>query len=78
VQNEAFIASANELYRRLTEEIARRRKEYGWTQQELAKRAGVGRAQVRLFEQGKRRLSVVNLIKLANALGCRLRMEIQD
>jgi transcriptional regulator with XRE-family HTH domain len=45
------------------------REEEGWSQTELARRAGVGKAQVCQWEGGRIALSDANLTLLAGALG---------
>lgn len=55
----------------LGDRLRRRRKEYGWTQRELARRAGVNVSMVNRLE----RHDAVNpnfetILKLAKALGC--------
>lgn len=44
----------------------------GFSQEELADRAGIDRTYVNSVENGKRNVSIVNIEKIANALGCTL------
>lgn len=44
----------------------------GFSQEELADRAGIDRTYVNSVENGKRNVSIVNIEKIANALGCSL------
>lgn len=42
----------------------------GFSQEELADRAGIDRTYVNSVENGKRNVSIVNIEKITNALGC--------
>jgi transcriptional regulator with XRE-family HTH domain len=44
----------------------------GFSQEELADRAGIDRTYVNSVENGKRNVSIVNVEKITNALGCTL------
>lgn len=55
----------------LGNEVARLRKQRGFSQAELAQKAGVGLSTVRLTESGKTNLTVASLVLLANALEVR-------
>jgi transcriptional regulator with XRE-family HTH domain len=48
--------------------IRRKRLKLGWTQEELAERAGLDRSFVANIEQGKRNVSLITVEKIANAL----------
>jgi transcriptional regulator with XRE-family HTH domain len=48
-----------------------RRKRLGWTQEELAERAGIGQAHISRLESGKSdNITIDNLRRIARALGC--------
>lgn len=49
------------------------RRQLGISQEELASRANLDRTYITSVERGKRNISVVNLEKLANALGVSLK-----
>ncbi|MBQ8748934.1 MAG: helix-turn-helix transcriptional regulator [Clostridia bacterium] len=53
----------------LVERVKQRRKEKGFSQQELASRSGVSYASIRRFES-KGDISLSSLLKIANAIGC--------
>ncbi len=46
------------------------RKERGWTQQELANKAGLGKNTIYSYEKGVRNPTLCGLDKVAKALGC--------
>src|SRR4051794_36230298 len=52
--------------------VQRLRNTAGFTQEELADRAGLHRTHIGLVERGERHLSVAAAVKLANALGLSL------
>jgi transcriptional regulator with XRE-family HTH domain len=56
-------------YRRLGERLKALRKAKGWTQQELADKAGLTPAFLSYLENGSRSGSLESLLKLAEALG---------
>ena len=76
-QRHEFIAAARQMYQELGAQVATLRDRAGKTQAKLAEEAGLSRGQLEAFEGGKRRLSVVNLIKVANALGYRVRITLE-
>ena len=53
----------------IAERVAKRRKERGWSQRELAERSGVSLGSLRRFEQ-IHEISLNSLLALAFALGC--------
>lgn len=53
------------------------RERKGWTQEELAGKAGVRRATVSDYERGRERIDLATLEKLANALGVDAAMLIE-
>ncbi|HEY1065789.1 MAG TPA: helix-turn-helix transcriptional regulator [Pirellulales bacterium] len=52
--------------------VRTRRDELGWNQEELAEQAGIHRTYLSDVERGSRNLSLVNIEKLAVALGLSL------
>jgi transcriptional regulator with XRE-family HTH domain len=53
--------------------IRTRRLQVGFSQEELAVRAGLHRTYVGSVERGERNISLMNLTKMATALGVRVR-----
>ena len=51
--------------------IRDRRREVGLTQEELAGSAGVERSNMGKIERGENNLSVLNLVRIAEALDCK-------
>lgn len=49
--------------------VRRVREERGWTQEELARRAGINRSYLGGVERGKRRVAMENIARIAQALG---------
>lgn len=54
------------------ERIKERRAELGWTQEQLAQKAGISKSFLSELENGKRSVSADNLLDLARALGVSL------
>lgn len=54
------------------ERIKKRRAELGWTQDQLAQKAGISKSFLSDLENGKRSVSAHNLLDLARALGVSL------
>lgn len=50
--------------------VRARREKLGISQEELAFRAGLHRTYVGSVERGERNVSLMNLLRLASALGC--------
>lgn len=55
--------------RRLGDNIRRLRKQKGWSQEALAFEAGLDRTYVSSVERGERNIALLNLHRLAHALG---------
>ena len=53
---------------RLGANVRHAREERGWSQEELAYRAGLASVQISRIERGKREIRVTTLIKLVRAL----------
>ncbi|WP_413460524.1 helix-turn-helix domain-containing protein [Herbaspirillum huttiense] len=53
------------------------RKERGFSQEELADRSEIDRSHMGKIERGERNVSVVNLLRIANALDIRLAIIIE-
>jgi transcriptional regulator with XRE-family HTH domain len=49
--------------------VRRRRHELGWTLEELAEEAGMHWTYIGSVERGERNLSLINIVRLARALG---------
>jgi len=54
------------------------RKERGWTQEELAHKSGLHRAQVGQIERGERNLTLKTMKTLADTLGVRVADLVRD
>lgn len=54
--------------RDLGERVRARRMARGWSQEELAERAGLHRNYVGGVERGERNISLINILKIAKAL----------
>lgn len=54
------------------------RNKAGLSQEKLALAANLDRTYIASVENGKRNISIVNLEKIANALGCTLEIFFQD
>lgn len=55
--------------RHVGSQIRAARRERGWTQAELARRAGLGQKEISEIENGKSNITLLTLIKLARILG---------
>ena len=58
----------NGLYKQLGKKVKEARAKTGFTQEELAKKAGLHRTYIAGIETGRRNISVKNLEKIAKAL----------
>ena len=61
---------SNELHLIIAQNILRRRKEKGFSQEELADLCGLHRTYIGAIERGERNLTVNTLAKISDALGC--------
>ena len=64
--------SREQLLQALGKVIRRKREALGLSQEDLASRAGVHRTYMGSAERGERNVAVVNLERIARALGCSL------
>lgn len=62
------LKSAGEIVRELAQRVRARRLQRGWTQSEMAERAGVKPATYVLFERTGR-IAVIRLVKILDVLG---------
>ncbi|MEK7144151.1 MAG: helix-turn-helix transcriptional regulator [Patescibacteria group bacterium] len=62
-------AKLNGLYKQLGEKVEKARTKAGFTQEELANKAGLHRTYIAGIETGRRNISVKSLEKIAKALG---------
>lgn len=65
----AYTAEEQRVLREFGRRVRAARKAYGWTQEDLAAEAGVDRTYVGGVERGERNLGLLNLNRLAVALG---------
>lgn len=73
-QREEFDAKARAWY--YGEILRERRKELGMTQKELAERVGRERTYINRIEKGETDLQLSSFIRIAEALGIRLRLDV--
>lgn len=62
----------SERYRRFREDLVAARKRAGLSQEELARRLGKPQSYVSKYENGERRLDVVEVAEIAEAMGMAL------
>jgi len=67
------LQSETEVLRRLASKIKALRASKGWTQEQLAERAGLNRAYLAEIERARRNPSLRSVIKIANAVGVPIR-----
>jgi transcriptional regulator with XRE-family HTH domain len=63
------MSSRDKLLRAFGETLRGFRQDAGLSQEELAHRAGLDRTYVGSVERGERNIAILNVVKLANALG---------
>lgn len=61
--------AADDPRRRFGARLAAVRRGRGWTQDELANRSGINRTYISGLENGERNIGLLNLVRLAAALG---------
>jgi len=57
------------ILKRFSDKVRKLRKSKGWTQEELAVRTGLHRTYIGSIERGERNVSLINVEKIADALG---------
>ncbi len=57
------------ILKRFSDKVRILRKSKGWTQEELAVRTGLHRTYIGSIERGERNVSLINVEKIADALG---------
>lgn len=58
--------------------ISNRRKSLGWSQAELAEKAGIKQETVSYIESGKRIPNLMNMVSILSALDMVLKIEMQN
>lgn len=61
-----------EILKQFGEKVRSFRKEKGWSQEELAKRAGLHRTYIGSIERSERNVSLINIEKIAKALNTKI------
>lgn len=59
--------------RQFGDNVKKLRKAKGWSQEELAKKAGLHRTYIGSIERSERNVSLINVQKIANALSTTIR-----
>lgn len=67
---------ANGLSLEIAQKIIVARKQKGLRQEDLAKKAGISQQMISRIEKGKQNISIATLKKIAESLGCRVRVEL--
>ncbi|MEA3436357.1 MAG: helix-turn-helix transcriptional regulator [Thermodesulfobacteriota bacterium] len=62
----------NRILRRFGNNVKKFRKAKDWSQEDLAKKAGLHRTYVGSIERGERNASLINIDKLAKVLGVKI------
>lgn len=63
----------NKILRHFGDKVKKLRKANGWSQEELAKRAGLHRTYIGSIERSERNVSLINIEKIAKALNTNLK-----
>jgi len=61
------------ILRQFGDEVKRLRKAKGWSQEELAKRAGLHRTYIGSIERSERNVSLMNIQRIAKAFNIKVR-----
>lgn len=59
----------NDILKKFGQKVKKLREGKGWTQEELAKKSGLHRTYIGSIERSERNVSLVNIGKIAKALG---------
>jgi len=59
----------NNILKKLGKKVAKLRKQKGWSQEVLANKCGLHRTYIGSIERGGRNVSLINIEKIAKALG---------
>ena len=63
----------SKILRQFGDEVKRLRKAKGWSQEELAKRAGLHRTYIGSIERSERNVSLMNIQRIAKAFNIKVR-----
>lgn len=63
----------SKILRQFGDQVKRLRKDKGWSQEELAKRAGLHRTYIGSIERSERNVSLMNIERIAKALNTKIR-----
>lgn len=69
---------ANDILPLLGMAIRDRRKDLGMSQEALADHSGIDRSHMGKIERGERNVTVLNLVRIASALGCKVSEMLND
>jgi len=59
----------DDILKKFGQKVKKLREEKGWTQEELAKKCGLHRTYIGSIERSERNVSLINIEKIAKALG---------
>lgn len=68
----------NKILRIFGDKVKELRLTKGWSQEELAKRAGLHRTYIGSIERSERNVSLINVERIAKALGVKIRNLISE
>jgi transcriptional regulator with XRE-family HTH domain len=69
VKNDDISEKTEETLANIGKNIRSLRKSKGWTQEQLAEKAGINDKEVSHIEQGRRNITIETLIKISSSLG---------
>ena len=69
VKNDDISKKTEETLANIGKNIRSLRKSKGWTQEQLAEKAGINDKEVSHIEQGRRNITIETLIKISSSLG---------
>lgn len=64
----------SQILKQFGSKVKKLRKAKGWSQDDLAKRAGLHRTYIGSIERSERNVSLINVEKIANALNVKIRV----